>query len=302
MSEETAPAKPGRLGRRKLLKLGTGVVATALGATKAPAQQGFFGNAPSGPPPPPGSMRKPGVPRPLTGPGYKYTANRHGHNGPMDDTSAKIVKFVAGFDASKLTAATTSRDQPHDGRFDGGPHRRLRRGAGAHRGSRVASRAASRSQVHGHGIRHLDDARTGDVRELLSDPRHGLQRQRGRRPRQRPHSRRACDWRSAACDRPRIMVLLGGDAGLRLGEMWRSNGGTSICTHGGLFAPGDERRSGARDPGAGRPRGSLDDAVLHAPESGGDRRRDSVVGRAEWRSEPRKDWRHSGRAIRADGM
>ena len=76
-------------------------------ASKAIGQQGFFGNQPSGPPPPPGSTRKPGVPRPQTGPGYKNTANRLGHNGPMDDTSAKIVKFVSEFDASKLTDATT---------------------------------------------------------------------------------------------------------------------------------------------------------------------------------------------------
>jgi integrase len=48
-----------------------------------------------------------------------------------------------------------------------------------------------------------------------------------------------------------------------------------------LFAPRDESRAGSRDPGAGGPRGSLDDAALHALESGGNRRRDSVVGRPE---------------------
>jgi integrase len=36
----------------------------------------------------------------------------------------------------------------------------------------------------------------------------------------------------------------------------------------------------AADPGAGRARGSLDDATVHAPESGGNRRRDPVA----WRS------------------
>jgi 2-methylcitrate dehydratase len=96
------------LDRRRLLKLGTGVVVSTLAATKSDGQQGFFGNQPSGPPPPTGSTRKPGVPRPFTGPGYKHPAtNRLGHNGPMDDTTAKIVKFVHEFDASKLTNATT---------------------------------------------------------------------------------------------------------------------------------------------------------------------------------------------------
>ena len=46
-----------------------------------------------------------------------------------------------------------------------------------------------------------------------------------------------------------------------------------------LLASGDEGCAGARHPGAGGTRGSVDDAALHAPESGGDRRRDSVVGR-----------------------
>jgi hypothetical protein len=53
----------------------------------------------------------------------------------------------------------------------------------------------------------------------------------------------------------------------------------------------------ARDPGAGRSRGSHDDAALHALESRGDRRRDSLVGCAKWRSEPRTNWRHSGHPI-----
>ena len=46
-----------------------------------------------------------------------------------------------------------------------------------------------------------------------------------------------------------------------------------------LFAPGDEGRAGAGHPGARRPRGPVHDAALHAPESGGDGRRDPVARR-----------------------
>ncbi len=47
-----------------------------------------------------------------------------------------------------------------------------------------------------------------------------------------------------------------------------------------LFASGDEGRAGSRDSGAGRTRGSVHDATLHALESGGDGRRDPVARRA----------------------
>ena len=81
------------LGRRDLIKLGAGVVATALtGSSASPAQErggggGFQSQTPA---PPPGSPPS-GEWRPHTGPGYKYTANRYGGNGPMDDTTRKIV-------------------------------------------------------------------------------------------------------------------------------------------------------------------------------------------------------------------
>jgi 2-methylcitrate dehydratase len=95
--DQTVPAALA-LGRRDLFKLGAGVVATALSGATAGAQRGGGAAAP-----PPGSVRKPGVPRPHTGPGYKYTAKRLGNNGPMDDTTRKIVKWVHEFDESKLT-------------------------------------------------------------------------------------------------------------------------------------------------------------------------------------------------------
>jgi AAA domain/Phage integrase family len=77
-----------------------------------------------------------------------------------------------------------------------------------------------------------------------------------------------------------------------------SEAGVHVLRHTFCSAPGDARRAGARDPGAGGTRGSVDDAAIHAPEYGGDRRRDSVVGRASGRPRKRrKFWRHSGHAI-----
>ena len=52
-------------------------------------------------------MRQPGEISPFTGPGYKNDFNRVGHNGPMDDATRKIVKFVAEFKASKMTPEAT---------------------------------------------------------------------------------------------------------------------------------------------------------------------------------------------------
>ena len=86
-----------RLGRRDLMKLGAGVVATALNAPKAAGQGRRGTNVVA---PAPGQPRPPG-PRPHTG--YKYTANRLVNNGPMDDTTKKIVTYVREFDASRLT-------------------------------------------------------------------------------------------------------------------------------------------------------------------------------------------------------
>ena len=58
-------------------------------------------------------------------------------------------------------------------------------------------------------------------------------------------------------------------------KRWRRRAHPS--TH-GLLAPGDAWRTGARDPGARRTSGPVDDSTLHASEPGGSRRRDSVVG------------------------
>jgi 2-methylcitrate dehydratase len=91
------------LGRRDLMRLGAGVVAAALGAGDALAQQDSVATRRRGEPATPPGQPRPAGPRPHTGPGYKYTANRLGHNGSMDDTTRKIVTYVREFDESKLT-------------------------------------------------------------------------------------------------------------------------------------------------------------------------------------------------------
>jgi 2-methylcitrate dehydratase len=95
---------PATLGRRDLMKLGAGVVATALTGQRALAQRGRGGEGvPQAPVPPPGSPPPPGEWRPHTGAGYKNEANRLGGNGPMDDTTRKIVQYVHGFKESDMT-------------------------------------------------------------------------------------------------------------------------------------------------------------------------------------------------------
>lgn len=100
MSEEKAG--PLEIGRRDLMKLGAGVVAaSALTTQRAAAQR----RDPSSqaPAPSPGSAPPSGEWRPHTGAGYQNTSNRLDANGPMDDTTKKIVQYVHGFNTSDLT-------------------------------------------------------------------------------------------------------------------------------------------------------------------------------------------------------
>ena len=93
------------LDRRELMKLGASTaMAAALAAPMAAAQQGASAQRSSAGPAP-GSMRSPGEIAPFTGPGYKNTFNRLGQNGPMDDTTRKVVKFVHDFKESDVTPA-----------------------------------------------------------------------------------------------------------------------------------------------------------------------------------------------------
>lgn len=91
------------LGRRDLMKLGAGVVVSALAAPSAAAQEARAQGSRELPAAP-GSFRKPGELRPHTASGYKYTAKRLGANGPMDDTTRRIVKFVSEYNDSRMTA------------------------------------------------------------------------------------------------------------------------------------------------------------------------------------------------------
>jgi 2-methylcitrate dehydratase len=98
MRDDTVRPRVSGLGRRDLMKLGASVVTTALAGSRVNAQRG-------GPQatPPPGSMPSPDEPRPHTGPGYKNDYNRLAGNGPMDDTTQKLVKFVRDFKESDIT-------------------------------------------------------------------------------------------------------------------------------------------------------------------------------------------------------
>ncbi len=53
-------------------------------------------------------MPDPKEPRPRTGPGYKNDYDRLGGNGPMDDTTRKIVTFVREFSEANLTPSVTT--------------------------------------------------------------------------------------------------------------------------------------------------------------------------------------------------
>ncbi len=90
------------LGRRELLKLGAGVVMTATAAEHVSSQGEGRGGS-QRPPAAPGSPRPAGELRPHTGPGYKNDYNRLGGNGPMDDTTRKIVTFVREFSETSLS-------------------------------------------------------------------------------------------------------------------------------------------------------------------------------------------------------
>jgi 2-methylcitrate dehydratase len=97
------------VGRRDLMKIGAAaVVASAISASDAsaasaaPAQN----QRPSGAPAAVGSMRNPGEIAPFTGAGYKNPSKRLAGNGPMDETTARIVKWVHDYDVSKASPAT----------------------------------------------------------------------------------------------------------------------------------------------------------------------------------------------------
>ena len=104
MKNEESRAGMRKLGRRDLLKIGTGVALSSVAARQA-WSQGRGGES-GGPTPAPASPRPPAELRPHTGSGYINNYDRLGHNGPMDDATRTIVKFVRGYNASDMTPAT----------------------------------------------------------------------------------------------------------------------------------------------------------------------------------------------------
>ncbi len=106
MSDEFTPPERqiGQIDRRELMKIGAGIAAAVgVGAPMAAAQEMAQGGEENRPGAAPHTMRKSGEIAPFTGPGYVNNANRLGGNGPMDDTTAKIVKFAREYDESKIT-------------------------------------------------------------------------------------------------------------------------------------------------------------------------------------------------------
>lgn len=88
---EGAPTSASAIDRRDFLKVSAAVVGTALSSQATGAQE-----------PAPGSGRKPGVPRVHTRSGYKTPVGRLGNNGPMDESSRRIVRFVTEFNENRL--------------------------------------------------------------------------------------------------------------------------------------------------------------------------------------------------------
>src|SRR6476469_556616 len=100
------PTVPTTIGRRDLMKLGVGVVASAVTATDALAQRGGGRGGPRGPVPPVGSGRPEGELRPHTGPGYVNDYNRLDGNGPMDDATRRIVDFAQKYNYADMSPTT----------------------------------------------------------------------------------------------------------------------------------------------------------------------------------------------------
>jgi 2-methylcitrate dehydratase len=90
MQNDKVPPGAGALGRRQLFRVGAGLALTTLAGRPA------FTQAPA-----PGSPRPAGI-RPHTSAGYTNHYDRLGGNGPMDDTTRKIVTFVREFNESRL--------------------------------------------------------------------------------------------------------------------------------------------------------------------------------------------------------
>jgi 2-methylcitrate dehydratase len=89
--EESSQPAPMRPRRRDVIRLGAAAVISAVGASRISAQE----NAKEGAAwPPPVRTRA----------GYVYDAKRQG-NGPMDESSRKIVQYVRGFSEKNLTDA-----------------------------------------------------------------------------------------------------------------------------------------------------------------------------------------------------
>jgi 2-methylcitrate dehydratase len=99
--EEQDSTRVPSIGRRDLMKIGAGAVASALTGRMISAQENE-GRQRQGTLDPPGQPAPTNEWRPHTGVGYQYSANRLDNNGPMDDVTKQIVQFVHGFGAAQM--------------------------------------------------------------------------------------------------------------------------------------------------------------------------------------------------------
>jgi 2-methylcitrate dehydratase len=100
-----------KLGRRELIKRSTGaVLGTAflgtMAAEQAFSQEGGERGRRGGEAPPKGSPRPADELRPHTGAGYVGNSDRLHGNGPMDDATRAIVKFVHAYKPSDMSETT----------------------------------------------------------------------------------------------------------------------------------------------------------------------------------------------------
>ena len=93
---DNADSRPASvIDRRDLMRLGASVVLTSLSAPTLLAQEREEGGR--------RAVRPEGVPAIITGPGFKYTANRISGNGPMDALSRQIAAYTVSFSQKELT-------------------------------------------------------------------------------------------------------------------------------------------------------------------------------------------------------
>src|ERR1700722_9150970 len=98
MKEQPADSSSANFARRDLIKLGTGVVTTTFGKQGSAAKNAEKNSAEGQ-----GEFSHPQAVVMRTGAGWKNNANRASGNGPIDDTTRKLVSYVSSMSEARLT-------------------------------------------------------------------------------------------------------------------------------------------------------------------------------------------------------